>query len=310
MAGLPVQNRQLLHVSTSQTTPTPVPVSGRRKFFRIFRPLKVPDAKPKDHETPLDRRQIPNAPSGKLDEPITAELDDAVPLRHGSLAFRISNALVEGYDELKERLGIHASPMARLERTFLRQKTTDWARAMGTGLEAVLLREGYSAEFRGEVLALKPDGKAVRGLEHEYVFCGTPVTQPDKKVERLFSAAFALLQDADSKSRETRLNNSQVLDAIRLMNDLIPKLSPDYMSDYVKHAPDAISKGSDAKKLEAAKLFARMCNSLGRRHAEEIFQLRCEISHMNGAAAEEFIRAIDQRQIIDIGPDQPGRKVA
>ncbi len=310
MAELALQRSHLLQVSTSQTTPTQVPLTGRRKFFRIFSPLvEKSREKPEDSGMPSKRSQSPNAPGGGLNEPITGELVGYARLRRGSLAFRLCNSLVEGYDAIRERLsGTHVSPMARLERAFLRQKTTDWAQAMEKSLLAVLQRDGYSYEFRSEVLALTPNDKAVRGLEHEYMFCGTPVTHPDQKVERLFVAAFALLQDADSGYGLVRPSNAQILGAIRLMNDLLPNLSSEQVSRYLDYAHTSIPKGSNEKKLEVARLFARMCNRTGISSIDSVSRERDEVSLLTDesdpgtAAAAALFMEKTTRRVIDADP--------
>jgi hypothetical protein len=158
---------------------------------------------------------------------------------------------------------------------------------MGKSLVAVLSREGYSDAFRSEILAMTPG----------------------ERTDLVFSAGFMLITEP-SYNPHTR--SALLLDTIELLKGLLPHVSDDAVSNKLQFcfAGNAISKGSAGKRLKAASLLVSMCNRLGRRHEEEISQLRCEISHMTGAAAEAFVRAMDQRRIIDIEPDQPGRKVA
>jgi hypothetical protein len=182
-----------------------------------------------------------------------------------------------------------ASPMEQLDRDFRRQRTGNKLLAMEKSLAALLSREGYSPGFRQEALAL----------------------QSGPKTDLLFEAAFTLLTDSDSRHGAVRIYHDQVLDAIRLMHDILPKVSRGEIRSHVQSAPQAISSGTDKKKDRAAVLLARMCGELGIGAREAVWwEVYCEVSALKNshpdlatrAAATRFVQLVEQRPI-DIGRD-------
>ncbi len=179
--------------------------------------------------------------------------------------------------------------MTRLERGFQRHKTADKTGAMEDSLGALLSREGYSAGFRAEALAIKPG----------------------EKTDLLFDAAFRLLTDADFRYGRVRLNTAHVLDAIRFMEDILPRVSTEEILSHVSDAPEIIHKGLDVKKLKAASLLARMCNGLSLESAGAIWRVYCEVSPLRSPgygpgtnqAANLFMKRIDRR-VVDAGHER------
>jgi hypothetical protein len=176
----------------------------------------------------------------------------------------------------------------RLEREVRESRTTDKARAREKFLGALLWREGYSSEFREEVIALVPS----------------------KETDMLFDAAFCLLVNTDYKCSVIRLSTSQVLEDIRLLHDILPNTSHEEIWHYLKCAPEMLCRGDDEKKSTSALLLARMCNVLGMKAIESVWHVYSEISVLKNstddpgtkAAATVFMEKIESR-IIEIGRD-------
>jgi hypothetical protein len=181
-----------------------------------------------------------------------------------------------------------ASHMEQLEREFRKQRGGNRLLAMEKGLAAMLSREGYSPDFRQEALAL----------------------QPGPKTDLLFEAAFTLLTDADSRHGAVRIYHEQVLDAIRLMHDVLPNVSRSELRSHIQSAPKVLVSGTDKKKDRAATLLARMCNELGIGARDAVWGVYCEVSALKNnhpdlatrAAATRFVQLVE-RSPIDVGRD-------